>query len=135
MHAITPIANNKKEKPTRCCPRCGHYFQYRMPRPFIIKYLLFFLPLSKYFCGYCLKSRYVWGRRWAPFPPSKCLVQVNEEAFMVEFPRGNRPLDWCAWFLNNIREPRVKAGDLPLFQRIFNALCGNISPEFPFKYW
>ena len=63
MTAIPTIPNDTRDIPHRRCPRCGRYFQYRMPRPFIIKYLLFFLPLSKYFCGYCLKSRYVWGRR------------------------------------------------------------------------
>ncbi|MGZ3767050.1 MAG: hypothetical protein ACXVA2_20475 [Mucilaginibacter sp.] len=63
MAAITPIVPDKKESPHRRCPGCGNYFQHRMPRGFLVKYLLFFLPLSKYFCGSCLKSHYVWGRK------------------------------------------------------------------------
>lgn len=60
---MTPMPNDTRDIPQRRCPRCGHYFQYRMPRSFVVRYLLFFLPLSKYFCGNCLKSRYVWGRK------------------------------------------------------------------------
>ncbi len=41
------------------CRKCGTQFHYQVPRGFVLKYVLGFLPLRIYFCPKCVTNRYV----------------------------------------------------------------------------
>ncbi len=41
------------------CPRCKSELDNRVPRGFLVKNLLFFLPLKRYMCYRCQRKRYV----------------------------------------------------------------------------
>lgn len=43
------------------CWKCNTQYHYQIPRPWVVKNLLFFLPVRKYFCPHCVTSRYSWG--------------------------------------------------------------------------
>jgi hypothetical protein len=46
----------------RLCPKCKKGFlDYRTPRAFWVKTLLFWLPIRRYKCSYCDKKTYVYG--------------------------------------------------------------------------
>ncbi len=45
-------------KPFLYCNHCTRPFHYRLKRNWIGRNLLFFLPVKKFFCACCLKSRY-----------------------------------------------------------------------------
>lgn len=53
---VTPV-QPKQTYPT--CKKCKHILDLRVPRGPLVKVFLFWLPLKKYFCTNCLKSRYV----------------------------------------------------------------------------
>lgn len=42
------------------CWKCNTPYHYQIPRPWLIKNLLFFLPIKKYFCPHCVTARYAW---------------------------------------------------------------------------
>ena len=90
MSAITPIANDKKETPHRCCPRCGHYFQYRMPRGLPGQIFTVFPAFKQVFLWLLPKEPLCLGAELSEdiSPASKRLVQVEEEAFTAEFAPG-----------------------------------------------
>lgn len=45
------------------CPKCKHgVLDDRVPRGFIVKYLLGFLPLRRYICYACFKKSYIWHK-------------------------------------------------------------------------
>lgn len=41
------------------CPRCKSELDNRVPRGFLVKKFLFFLPLKRYMCYKCQRKRYV----------------------------------------------------------------------------
>lgn len=41
------------------CPRCKSELDNRVPRGFLVKKFLFFLPLKRYICYKCQRKRYV----------------------------------------------------------------------------
>ncbi len=43
------------------CPSCKAELDDRVPRGFVAKKLLFFLPLKRYVCYRCQRKRYVFG--------------------------------------------------------------------------
>jgi hypothetical protein len=43
------------------CPKCKTELDARVPRGFIAKNILFFLPLKRYVCYRCQRKRYVLG--------------------------------------------------------------------------
>ncbi|HZY36345.1 MAG TPA: hypothetical protein VFE53_06830 [Mucilaginibacter sp.] len=47
------------DKPVLRCHKCSSTFHYRIPRGWFLKYVLFFLPIKVYFCGRCVKFRYI----------------------------------------------------------------------------
>jgi hypothetical protein len=47
------------DKPHLRCYKCGTVYHYRIRRNWFLKYGLFFLPVKIYFCGRCVKNRYV----------------------------------------------------------------------------
>jgi len=42
------------------CRRCNTDFHYQVPRGFVLKHLLGFLPIRIYWCPKCTTNRYVW---------------------------------------------------------------------------
>jgi hypothetical protein len=46
-------------KPSLRCHKCSTVFHYRIRRGWFLKYVLFFLPIKIYFCGHCVKNRYI----------------------------------------------------------------------------
>ncbi len=61
QHAAIPQTNATKR--VHRCPRCkGGILEDRVPRGFIVKYLLGVLPLRRYICYKCFKKSYVWHR-------------------------------------------------------------------------
>jgi hypothetical protein len=46
-------------KPSLRCYRCHTVYHYRIKRHWFVKYVLFFLPVKIYFCGHCVKERYI----------------------------------------------------------------------------
>jgi len=46
-------------KPYLRCYKCAAAYHYRVRRNWFLKYVLFFLPIKIYFCGHCVKKRYV----------------------------------------------------------------------------
>jgi len=46
-------------KPSLKCYKCSTVYHYRIRRNWFLKYVLFFLPIKIYFCGHCVKSRYI----------------------------------------------------------------------------
>jgi hypothetical protein len=66
MENIT-IANNLnlkvdtlvEGKPHLRCYKCATIYHYRIRRNWLLKYVLFFLPIKIYFCGHCAKNRYI----------------------------------------------------------------------------
>lgn len=52
------MTNNAVKK----CPKCdGGILNSRAKRPFMVKYVLFFLPIKRYKCSNCHKRSYVFG--------------------------------------------------------------------------
>jgi hypothetical protein len=47
------------EKPDLKCYKCSTVYHYRIKRNWFVKYFLFFLPIKIYFCGRCVKNRYL----------------------------------------------------------------------------
>jgi hypothetical protein len=41
------------------CRKCKQPYSYRVGRGWLVKTLLFFLPLRRYFCARCDRKRYV----------------------------------------------------------------------------
>jgi hypothetical protein len=51
-------------KKPRPCPKCAKgYLSDRVPRGFIVKQLLWFLPLKRYICYSCCRKSYVWYKK------------------------------------------------------------------------
>jgi len=48
-----------KGKPFLVCYKCHSIYHYRLHRNLFMRYVLFFLPIKVYFCGHCLKNRYI----------------------------------------------------------------------------
>ena len=46
-------------KPHLRCYKCSTVYHYRIKRGWFLKYVLFFLPIKIYFCGRCVKNRYL----------------------------------------------------------------------------
>jgi len=46
-------------KPSLKCYKCNSVYHYRLRRNWFFKNLLFFLPFKIYFCGHCVKKRYL----------------------------------------------------------------------------
>ena len=46
-------------KPSLKCYKCSTVYHYRIKRNWFLKYVLFFLPIKIYFCGHCVKNRYI----------------------------------------------------------------------------
>lgn len=44
------------------CRRCKTPLEDRVPRGFIVKYFLGFLPLRRYICYRCFRKPYVWHK-------------------------------------------------------------------------
>lgn len=52
-----PVFN--RPRLTRLCSDCKSPLQQRVPRSYMVKKLLFWLPIKRYRCGKCFKSVYV----------------------------------------------------------------------------
>ena len=46
-------------KPALKCYKCAGPYHYRIKRSWFLKYIFFFLPIKIYFCGRCVKNRYI----------------------------------------------------------------------------
>jgi RNase P subunit RPR2 len=49
---------SKTIKPFLYCPKCHQPFHYRLPTPFLVKTLFFFMPVKRFFCAKCNTPRY-----------------------------------------------------------------------------
>jgi hypothetical protein len=47
------------EKPYLCCHQCRSMFQFCVRPNWMVRNLLFFLPVKVYFCARCVKNRYI----------------------------------------------------------------------------
>ncbi|MDR3695244.1 hypothetical protein [Mucilaginibacter sp.] len=47
------------DKPYLRCYKCATVYHYRIRRNWFLKNVLFFLPVKIYFCGHCVKKRYI----------------------------------------------------------------------------
>ena len=47
------------EKPHLRCHKCSMMYHYRVPKNWLLRNVLFFLPIKVFFCARCLKNRYV----------------------------------------------------------------------------
>lgn len=56
-NAETGLKPERKKTPV--CPRCKVELDGRVPRGFLVKHLLFFLPLKRYICYRCQRKRYI----------------------------------------------------------------------------
>lgn len=58
---VIPISDDLKAKTKKSpvCPRCKSALDNRVPRSFLVKKLLFFLPIKRYMCYKCQRKRYV----------------------------------------------------------------------------
>ncbi len=50
----------KMSKPLLKCHKCGTVFHFQIPRGFVLRQILFFLPIKIYFCARCKKQRFLW---------------------------------------------------------------------------
>jgi hypothetical protein len=50
--------NKSQTRPVLRCSKCDQILRTRVKRNFLIKTLLFWLPLKVFFCSKCLKRRY-----------------------------------------------------------------------------
>ena len=51
-----PSLTKEKKK----CPKCDKgYLEHRTPRPFLVKTVLFWLPVKRFRCNYCNKKTYI----------------------------------------------------------------------------
>ena len=41
------------------CPKCKNQLDDRVPRGYLVKTLLFFLPIKRYMCYRCQRKRYI----------------------------------------------------------------------------
>ena len=41
------------------CQVCGHEFKYRVKRNWVVKILMFWSPVKRYFCEECAESYYI----------------------------------------------------------------------------
>ncbi len=41
------------------CPACGRRFKYRLKRSWLMRTLVFWKPLKRYYCAYCKCNRYI----------------------------------------------------------------------------
>jgi hypothetical protein len=48
------------EKPFLRCGKCGAVFHFSIKKNWLLRNVLFFLPIKLYFCAKCLKTRYLW---------------------------------------------------------------------------
>lgn len=49
-----------RTRASNVCPKCGKAaLDTRVPRPFLVKLLLFWLPLRRFECSFCFKRSYV----------------------------------------------------------------------------
>jgi len=48
-----------KGKPSLVCHKCHSLYQYRVERNWVLRNVLFFLPIKVFFCARCLKNRYI----------------------------------------------------------------------------
>jgi len=48
-----------KKKPSLRCYKCHTIYHYRQYPNWILRNVLFFLPIKVYFCAYCVKYRYI----------------------------------------------------------------------------
>ncbi len=46
-------------KPLLKCHKCGTVFHFQVPRGFVLRNVLFFLPIKIYFCAKCMEKRYL----------------------------------------------------------------------------
>lgn len=46
-------------KPILKCYKCGTPYHYKIKRNWLLRNVLFFLPVKTFFCGKCVKKRYV----------------------------------------------------------------------------
>ncbi|QJD94725.1 hypothetical protein HH214_01965 [Mucilaginibacter robiniae] len=49
------------------CPVCGHQFKYRCKRSLLVKTLLFWTPVKRYFCTHCAVCRYVFNPKYGDY--------------------------------------------------------------------
>lgn len=48
------------EKPLLKCHKCNSVYHFPIERNWILKGVLFFLPIKVYFCSACNEQHYVW---------------------------------------------------------------------------
>jgi len=61
---VTETKEQRLDKTTKTrCKTCNRPYDKRLRRSPLVKYLLFFLPLRKYYCSTCHVTRYV-RRTW-----------------------------------------------------------------------
>ena len=41
------------------CPKCASKYEYEVKRNWVLRYLLFFLPIKIFFCLNCMQSNYL----------------------------------------------------------------------------
>lgn len=59
---VSPESSIKDEvKHHPICWKCKSSLDYRVPRGMMVKMLLFWVPLRRYYCYGCAKKRYVRG--------------------------------------------------------------------------
>jgi ribosomal protein L37AE/L43A len=58
---VLSISENLKaeQKKLPTCPKCKSELDNRVPRSFVVKNLLFFLPIKRYICYKCQRKRYI----------------------------------------------------------------------------
>jgi len=71
MAQSVPLVRTRKK-----CPKCKKgTLDSRKSRGFLVKTLLFWLPIKRYKCGMCGKKTYIYGSAWSLQPKP-----VQEEA-------------------------------------------------------
>ncbi|RVT99835.1 hypothetical protein EOD41_15455 [Mucilaginibacter limnophilus] len=55
------LGHAPEAKKSVVCPSCKGNMLSRIPRGFIVKTFLFWLPIKKYMCYKCQRKTYLWG--------------------------------------------------------------------------
>ena len=53
---------NKEFEELPTCPKCKDEFVFRVSRGFLFKTILNWLPVKRYYCHTCDRTRYVWNK-------------------------------------------------------------------------
>lgn len=87
-HEESAVSHTAAHKRVHRCPKCKNgTLEDRIPRGFVVKYLLGVLPLRRYICYRCFKKSYVWHREgdWSRIAES--------------LPNIAPPDRFCAWMI------------------------------------